>query len=30
MNKIVGVDLVELYLLVDPGYTTAMNSARIV
>jgi agmatinase len=30
MNKIVGFELVELNPLVDPGYTTAMNAARVV
>ena len=29
-NKVVGFELVELNPLVDPGYTTAMNSARVV
>jgi len=28
-NKVVGFELVELNPLVDPGYTTAMNSARV-
>ena len=29
-NKVVGFELVELNPLVDPGYTTAMNSARVI
>ncbi|MDA0679906.1 MAG: agmatinase family protein [Proteobacteria bacterium] len=29
MNKIVGFELVEVNPLVDPGYTTAMNAARV-
>jgi len=30
MNQIVGFELVEMNPLVDPGYTTAMNAARVV
>ena len=30
MNEIVGVVLAERNPLADPGYTTAMNSARVV
>lgn len=30
MNEVVGFELVELNPLVDPGYTTALNSTRIV
>lgn len=29
MNNVVGFELVELNPLVDPGYTTAMNAARV-
>ena len=29
-NKLVGFDLVELNPLVDPGYTTVMNSGTLV